>query len=80
MNKKDFQALILKNKDIYTCLSIDDATVRDDYPHFCIKICWKGSFNGTRVHTGRGKVEDLKAIEALAKYQKWSDQVITKVK
>lgn len=74
MNKKEFKELISKNKDIFVCVALIDATIRTGYPHCAVVIYWRTSIDHTTtVKTMRGKDTDLKNIDVLNKYISWLD-------
>lgn len=74
MTKKDFKKLIADNIDNFSCLVLDDATIRYGYPHTALEIRWKGldiNSRKTVIKLMRGKVTDLKNINVLEKYKAW---------
>lgn len=72
MNKTAFKKLIDDNRDKFVCLTLEDFTIRRDYPHTALCIVWNtGIGRKTVLKTMRGKSTDLKCKEELSKYQKW---------
>ena len=73
MNKKQFTELLIRQKDKYRCLVIDDLSVKYGTTHTAIKIVWKNTTDYTTVKVLRCKSDDERIMLLLSKYKKWAN-------
>jgi hypothetical protein len=73
MNKKQFTELLIRQKDKYKCLVIDDLSVKYGTIHTAIKIVWKNTTDYTTVKVLRCEQDDERIILLLAKYKRWAN-------